>query len=354
MTHNISLPDLCDFPDAGCSIFPETLSFKTHKEHLNHSIDILDATKFKKVHIDLIKRIINTIKLDQEEIKILQEQIARIHQTIDVYFNYIINKINRDDLPETKIYNNLKDEGCSPLELSDIDIKKLNKILGKEIDYLQNINDHDAKPHFYDRFLQFKINDKPELFNELNNIFDKNQVFESASKYLGVNRMLRLDSIALHIATPTDNHHYQTLKDLPTTSKLISLHMDPKFNLVKSILYLNEVDKDTGPFTTIPGSNKWIYDKLERLVACGNSTGNYLHTPKHRKVMRMMPKELRKNVILGRYVLDGTKLSDFLLNQMHEYTSDECNCIIFDPAQTLHRGGLSNTKNRINLQILMR
>ena len=100
----------------------------------------------------MIKRIINTIKLDQEEIKILQEQIARIHQTIDVYFNYIINKINRDDLPETKIYKNLKDEGCSPLELSEIDIKKLNKILGKEIDYLQNINDHDAKPHFYDRF----------------------------------------------------------------------------------------------------------------------------------------------------------------------------------------------------------
>ena len=63
--------------------------------------------------------------------------------------------------------------------------------------------------------------------------------------------------------------------------------------------------------------------------------------------MRMMPKELRKNVILGRYVLDGTKLSDFLLSQMHEYTSDECNCIIFDPAQTLHRGGLSNTKTEL-------
>ena len=59
-------------------------------------------------------------------------------------------------------------------------------------------------------------------------------MFESASKYLGVNRILRLDSIALHIATLTDNHQYQTLKDLPTTSKLISLHMDPKFNLVNS------------------------------------------------------------------------------------------------------------------------
>lgn len=354
MTQNIPLPDICDFPNAGSSIFPETLKFDDHKKHLKHSIDILDAPKFKKVHIDLIKKIINTIRLDQEEIKILQEQIGRIHQTIDVYFNYIKNKIARDDLPRTKIYESLRDEGCSPIKLSGVDIRKLNTILSKEIDYLNNINDHDAKPHFYDRFLQFKINDKPELFDELKNIFDKNQVFESASKYLGVNRILCLDSIALHIATPSDNHHYQTLKDLPTTSKLISLHMDPKFNLIKSILYLNNVDNDTGPFTTIPGSNKWKYDKLERLVACGNSTGNYLHTPKHRKVMRMMPKELRKNVILGRYVLDGTELSDFLLSQLHEYTSDECNCIIFDPAQTLHRGGLSNTKNRINLQILMR
>lgn len=354
MIQNISLPDICEFPDAGNSIFPKSINFEEYKEGLKKSIDLLNAVQFKNIHIDLIKSIINVVKIDQAEIKILQEQIGRIHQTIDIYFNYIKNKINRDDLPKTKLFENLKEEGCSGLNITENDIRKLNSILSKEIEYLNNIADHDAKPHFYDRFLQFKMNDKPELFFELNNIFEKLDVFNSASKYLGVNRKLSLDSIALHIATPSDNHHYQTLKDLPTTSKLISLHMDPKFNLIKSILYLNDVDKDTGPFTTIPGSNNWIYDDLERLVACGNSTGNYLHTPKHRKVMRMMPKELRKNVILGRYVLDGTKLSDFLLSQLHEYTSDECNCIIFDPAQTLHRGGLSNTKNRINLQILMR
>ena len=50
----------------------------------------------------------------------------------------------------------------------------------------------------------------------------------------------------------------------------------------------------------------------------------------------------------------GTDASKMLLNKMHKYTSDHAHCIIFDPTQTLHRGGLCNKGHRINLQILMR
>ena len=42
-----------------------------------------------------------------------------------------------------------------------------------------------------------------------------------------------------------------------------------------------------------------------------------------------------------------------LLSKMHKYTSDHADCIIFDPTQTLHRGGLCNKGHRVNLQILM-
>ena len=52
--------------------------------------------------------------------------------------------------------------------------------------------------------------------------------------------------------------------------------------------------------------------------------------------------------------MDGTETSNMLLDEMHKYTSDHADCIIFDPTQTLHRGGLCNKGHRINLQILMR
>jgi hypothetical protein len=227
-------------------------------------------------------------------------------------------------------------------------------MLSEQIDRLLAIQDHEAKPHFYDRFVTMRKTDRPDVFKAVEEIFNQNNVFTGSSKYNRNSRNLALDTIALHIATPSDTHHYQTLKDLPTTSKCISLHMDPKFNLIKSILYLQDVDEDAGPFTTVPTSNRWFYDPFERMVACGNSTGNYLDSQDKRDAILCMPSKMRKNVILGRYILDGTDTSKMLLNKMHKYTSDHADCIIFDPTQTLHRGGLCNKGHRINLQILMR
>ena len=226
--------------------------------------------------------------------------------------------------------------------------------MASEIDELLSIDDHAAAIHAYDRFYQYNETQNPLLFSLVRQMFNEKGVFETVTKYNRTPVDLDLTSIALHVATPTDTHHYMTLRDMETSSKLVSLHMDPKYNLMKAMVYLNEVDKDTGPFTTLPTSNRWEYDQLERLVACGNSTSNYLDNDGARRVMRHMPSEFRKNVILGRYIMDDTPISDKILSMLHPWLSSEADCIIFDPTQTLHRGGLCTSKNRINLQILMR
>jgi ectoine hydroxylase-related dioxygenase (phytanoyl-CoA dioxygenase family) len=130
--------------------------------------------------------------------------------------------------------------------------------------------------------------------------------------------------------------------------------MDPKWNVMKAILYLCDVDRSNGPFTVIPGSNRWHYNEFERVVAAGNSVGNYLSSPDHRYVMSCFPPEMTKNVIMGNYFDDGSPMSNLLLSQMHQYTSDEADVILFDPAHTIHRGGLCDTGDRVNLQIIMR
>lgn len=158
-----------------------------------------------------------------------------------------------------------------------------------------------------------------------------------------------VSSVAVQYSTPNDKHHYQQFRDCKTATKLLNLHLDPKPGVVKSIIYL---DIEDGPFQAIPESYEWEWDEEERIYAWGNSVGNYLHTPLHRQVVASLPKEKRKNAIVGRLIPDGSELSDFLLSKLVSYTDD--NVMLFDPCFTLHRGGLCQSGTRTNLQVVFR
>jgi hypothetical protein len=70
--------------------------------------------------------------------------------------------------------------------------------------------------------------------------------------------------------------------------------------------------------------------------------------------MSIFPDVMTGNVIMGKYFKNGSDNSNILLNNLHKYTSEEADCILFDPAQTIHRGGLCDEGERVNLQIIMR
>ena len=355
--HGLTLPDIADFPDAGEITFPSNkVDWLPYDGEFNVAMREYNIEKFQVAYTKLCGDIFGSgeVDLSGEARAAHQQQSSRIMQFVGLYFNSCKNQVDRDDIPDNKISNDLDKYGCSHFKIDPGKIQAIKMMLSEQIDRLLAIQDHEAKPHFYDRFVTMRKTDRPDVFNAVEKIFDDNNVFAGASKYNRNSKNLALDTIALHIATPTDTHHYQTLKDLPTVSDTISLHMDPKFNLIKSILYLQDVDEDSGPFTTVPTSNRWYYDPFERMVACGNSTGNYLDNQHKRDALLCMPSKMRKNVILGRYIRNGTQQSKMLLSKMHKYTSDHADCIIFDPTQTLHRGGLCNKGHRINLQILMR
>lgn len=351
--HGLELPDLCDFPGAGDSLYPTGINFD-HVANIRKAFDSRKFPAFKTAWSNMTQEISQYANFSPEEKAILASQNKYILKAVRLWFESCDKQVERNDLPITDLYKTLDHDGCVGFKDNKRYIQDINTLLSKEIAELSKVDDHTAAAHAYDRFKMINEKNNPELYRLVREFFNDHQVFQAISKYNRMERNMDLDTIALHVATPTDTHHYMTLRDMETTSQLISLHMDPKYNLMKSILYLNEVDEDTGPFTTIPTSNRWEYDQLERMIACGNSTGNYLDTPTARRVMRYFPKEFRKNVIIGRYILDGTPMSDKLLGLLHPWTSDEADCIVFDPTQTLHRGGLCKTRNRVNLQILMR
>ncbi len=353
--HGLDLPDVADFPGAGQALFPQKkLDFAPYQEKLTHTMRTGAHLDFCKVYQALAGDIRRHVPLVAAEVKILSEQIQRVKNASKTYIDSCKHQVDRTDVPGSDLYERLDFEGSAPFKIDAKRIQAIRDVVESDIEGVLSQTDHTAQPHSYDRFRLYTRTENLRLFELVDMTLRERGVLQAASKYNRRDTDLAIHSIALHIATPMDTHHYQTLSDLPTVSKLISLHMDPKFNLVKVMLYLSQVTLDSGPFTVVPGSNRWFHDPLERVVACGNSTGNYLSSPAHRKVLLMFPRILRKNVILGRYILDGTPTSNMLLRKLHEYTSDEADCIVFDPTMTLHRGGLCKARNRINLQVLLR
>lgn len=353
--HGFELPDICDFPDAGESLYPEDLDFEPYDTKFFKCFSKKDTELFNKTYNNFCNDLLKKVTLDKHEREILNEMSKRVKAAVDSYFISCKEQVDRPDIKSTPVYEQLEEEGCAGYKVDETFLNQVRTLLSKDIQKLQK--QPDTKPgnvHSYDRIIRYKKLNSPKLFDLVTKIMKQQGGLPALRKYNRNKKNIEVVGVGLHISRPTDQHHLSTLEDMPTTSKLISLHSDPKYNLMKAIVYLNEVDLHNGPFSTIPTSNRWYHDPFEKAIANGNSTGNYLNSPAHRKVLRIFPEVMRKNTIFGRYILDGTRTSDMLLEKIHPFTSDEADCIIFDPANTMHRGGLCETGERINLQILMR
>lgn len=164
------------------------------------------------------------------------------------------------------------------------------------------------------------------------------------------NDRFKVRDITVQVSRPNDKHHYQQFYDCKTTTRLLNLHCDPKPGVVKAIIYLNEVSQYNGPFQYIPESMRWTYDHLDRQWAWGNSIGNYLNSPEHRRAYNSLPKECRGNAIVGRLIPDDSDMSKILRSMLRSLIGANTG-ILFDPSYMFHRGGLCEEGERINLQV---
>ena len=89
-------------------------------------------------------------------------------------------------------------------------------------------------------------------------------------------------------------------------TKTTSLHIDPKEDVIKAIMYLNDVALKNGPFSYVVKSNRWVYDDLQNIFSRSISTGNYCDSPESRAVVFQLPKVCRVTGLFGRLLLDGS------------------------------------------------
>ena len=154
----------------------------------------------------------------------------------------------------------------------------------------------------------------PEFVKLVNDMFSEKGVLQGASKYNKGNQ-LQVKNVVLHIAKPTDQNYKQFLYDCDTLTKTTNLHIDPKEDVIKAMLYLNDITADDGPFSYVEKSNRWIYDDLQNIFGRAISTGSYCHTPESRAVVFQLPKQLRISHNFGRVLLDGTEQQNKILEK---------------------------------------
>jgi len=327
---NFEFPDVADHPENEVEVFPDHL--------IPGMPTFINQSHFHRDLNDLVKIIENFGDFNDGESTIFRKQIKRTYQAAELYF-----KKWRYPGPSELTENGVVGLAVNTDYLFDFFRGDIERLMAQPDNENLDIMEVDRATCRVDAGALKVVDD----------LLTSRGLMDEVRKYAG--RPLRVVQVTVHVSRPSDQHIWQTFRDCETRTKLFNLHIDPKPGTMKAIIYLSEVTGEDGPFSVIRGSHRWEVDEIERIFAWGNSTGNYCHTPPHRRVACAFPRRFRKSAIVGGLIPDGSDLSDFLLANLTRYISDVATVMVFDPAFLMHHGGNpSEGGERVNLQVGMK
>jgi hypothetical protein len=158
------------------------------------------------------------------------------------------------------------------------------------------------------------------------------------------------------------------------TSKAVYMHLDADSEMLKGMLYLNDVGADNGPFHFVRGSTNWdrsffsmaLFKALDDQQATvfemeedrlDFKLGYYrplFKTPEWRAQFLSLPAPLRGTTHFGDDLIDSGDVSNALLQQEVAFTGPAGTLLIFDGSRGIHRGGLVRHGERWVVQIAMK
>jgi len=331
--HGFEFPDLADFPGVEDEPrFIEDDKAENDLRTLQESFDNDDWQLFSKTF---------------SKYCVLDKKTRGKIKKMFAFYQWFENsRVHSEEFKDSEIHESLYEQGYYP---THIDLTKVKNHLQDQIQQLYEIEDHVPNIGSMDRHKSVgKV-----VLESIHQVLDAEGILDAASKYLARERKLKVGSAYLHIGTPTDSHWKQFYQDQTYISKTTNLHIDPVEDQIKVMLYLNDVDLDSGPFSYIPYSNRWIYDDVQNIFGRAIATGCYCNTSEKRKGIFRLPKRLRVSFNFGRTLLDTNPLQQRIIGTERLFTSNNYNCIVFDPAG-MHRGGICNSKDRIAIQVLLK
>jgi hypothetical protein len=196
----------------------------------------------------------------------------------------------------------------------------------------------------------------------------KNHIEDAIGAFAGF--PLELVGYALTLSHPGETWFKISYQDIGLPApRTVQQHYDLDNLSAKSMLYLNDVGEENGPFSYIPDTKSFIasrsqtsyfkyldYANNDYAIAKGAPETIYNRplfvTPNLRPAFAALPVELQGTACPGDDVLDGTPLSQALLKGERPLTSEDGDLMLFAGGETLHRGGVVSAGERYALQMM--
>ena len=247
--------------------------------------------------------------------------------------------------PGVPLLDVLRDQGITVTRLSPEEVAALNTSLDRPITKLLKQRGAAGKTTFEANQVWLNTKDYANVYTLLDRALSERGIIGAASGYL--RRPVTITHLTLQINDARDAFHHNKFADVgcpdPATNYM---HVDTTFEILKCMIYLNEVTALNGPFSYVIGSSKLRVGFAESLVRravdrCG-LTGYARGT---REMFMALPRALRKKCTFGSDLTNGTPEVNALIAAEYQATSADGNVVLFDNLG-IHRGALATNGER--------
>ncbi len=179
-----------------------------------------------------------------------------------------------------------------------------------------------------------------ELYQTIENILKDSGIIDAASQYLG--RDAHLIDVNPQINDSSDSFWRKIFPDLPGLKlpETAYFHRDASGGDLKAIIYMTDVNIETGPFSYVVGSNKLNLSRFDDLVAEANDhNGLSATTLEARKRFTKLPRKFRQKGAFGNDLIEGSRLAHEVKQGTWQITS-KCGSIVLFDTKGIHRGGM--------------
>ncbi len=205
-------------------------------------------------------------------------------------------------------------------------------------------------------------------YSLVRSVVKKEGILEAVSAMRATNK--EIAHIALFYSRPQETWYKSCYTDVgePDATEFATMHYDHGSEVVKMLVYLNEVTEENGPFTVLPASKKlpesitqmtiykYLHEEIDKVKNMFDIKSNYwrwfLKDMQFRKHFMALPSPIRGTSQFGDDVLDDSPLADYLRENVLVVTSKIGNCFVFSGDRNIHRGGVVKKGERWALQVL--
>ena len=315
--------------------------YKKHEGSLLTSIDMLNK---------------NANSLDSQ---VFTNMVQRILKEIHIEFATRASVLELPACLKVKPYwyDNLFADGCHGLNVPSSLVDDIRSHIESDIHHLQS-KKSDWSGVGYDNEVRYTRESHSHLYDALDKLFFDMEVIHAVENYM--NNEMILEGVTLHVCKEDDKHWNMTKADKPPTP-FENLHFDPKNGMMKCIFYLDDVGLNDGPFSYVLGSNSWVMEPFQNVVAKGVSVSNYMENGWNRATFADLPRSMQYCANIGAFMTGDEDIYEhkYFYSRTHARTHPHSringsNLMVFDPGG-LHRGGIvKNGGMRTNLQIMFR